>query len=122
MNTLPNADNAFIPHDKLTKYSLDFEKDFNKADAFKKILGYNKGNYIKLIQNVYENIRNFEAVFKGYNGYGDLYEVVMNLTGENGKNANVLTGWIIENGMDAPRLTNIYVTKKKIKGVNAYDT
>ena len=114
MNTLPNADNVIIPIEKLTNYSLDFDKDPNKAIAFKLALGYTKNDADKLIENICQSINKYNAVSKGNNGYGELYEVVMNITGENGKTANVLTSWIIENGLKVPRLTNVYVTKKKV--------
>lgn len=115
MNLLPGIDKAVIPIRKLTHYSLDFEKDPNKAAAFKVALGYTTDNAESLVRNIKSNISRFNAVHKGHNGYGDIYEVIMRLTGENGKTANVLTGWIIQDGTDYPRLTNVYVTKKKIK-------
>jgi hypothetical protein len=110
---LPNVDKVVIPIEKLMNYSLDFEKDPNKAVAFKSALGYTKKNADKLVENIQRNIQNYKAVYKNNNGYGDIYEAVINLTGENGKTANVLTSWIVENGLDYPRLTNVYVTKKK---------
>ena len=117
MNILPNANKAIIPLEKLTKYSLDYSKDPNKAEAFRTGLGYTKSNAEALIVNITKNLNRFETVAKGNNGYGEIYETIMSITGENGKNANVLASWIIENGTDFPRLTNVYVTKKKIKGV-----
>jgi len=116
LNMLPNADKAIIPIEKLTNYSLDFDKDPNKATAFKLALGYTKNNADRLIENIYRNMPLYGAIGRGDNGYGELYEVVINITGENGKTANVLTAWIIENGLDVPRLVNAYVTKKKVTG------
>jgi hypothetical protein len=116
MNVLPNFENAAIPVEKLTNYSLDYDKDYDKAEAFNTALGYNLHNYEMLIGNVNANINRFEAAPKGNNGYGDVYEVIMSIMGVNGKTANVLTSWIIENGTQNPRLTNIYVTKKKVRG------
>ena len=40
------------------------------------------------------------------------YEYVMKLKGANGKEANVMTAWIDDNG--EKRLTSVYVTKKKV--------
>jgi len=114
MDVLPNADKAVIPIEKFINYSLNFDKDPNKAMAFKLALGYTRNNAGRLIDNIYRNIQAHNAVCKGNNGYGDIYESVMALTGENGKIANVLTAWIIENGFDFPRLTTIHVTKKKV--------
>ncbi|MDR0819825.1 MAG: hypothetical protein LBN43_09690 [Oscillospiraceae bacterium] len=119
-NILPNADKAIIPADKFTKYSLNPDKAPDKASAFRLALGYSIDNYNKLIENIYRNIPIFEATYKGNNKFGDLFEVIMNLTGENGKSANVVTAWIIDN-YDAdkiPRLTNAYITNKKLKGEN----
>ena len=109
---LPGADKAVIPIEKLTHYSLDLDKDFNKATAFRLALGYTKENASRLVANILMNIILFNAVHKGHNGFGEIYECIMRITGENGKAANVLTGWIVEDGMDFPRLTNVYVTKK----------
>ena len=113
LDVLPNADNAVIPMENLLGYYLNFSRDSNKTIAFKLSLGYTTRNADRLVDNIRHNLRNHKAVFKGNNGYGDIYEVVMSMTGENGKNANVLTAWIIENDFDYPRLTNVYVTKEK---------
>ncbi|MDR1669653.1 MAG: hypothetical protein LBR76_06825 [Oscillospiraceae bacterium] len=115
MNALPNGDKAVIPIKKLTQYSLDFEKEPNKAAAFKSALGYTKETADKLIDNIHSNISKFSTTSKGNNGFGDIYEIIMQLTGVNGKTANVLTGWIIEKGTDFPRLTSAYVTKKRLR-------
>ena len=116
MHILPNANKAIIAIEKLTKYSLNYDKDPNKAEAFRKGLGYTKKNAVKLIVQILDNISRFETKAKGNNGYGEIYETVMRITGENGKTANVMTSWIVENGTDLPRLTNVYVTKKKVRG------
>jgi hypothetical protein len=55
----------------------------------------------------------FEAKYNGDNGFGIKYEVLMELTGENGKSAYVLTGWIIEYGSEYPRQTSAYVTNRR---------
>jgi hypothetical protein len=116
MVILPNASKAVRPIEKLTLYSLNPDKDINKATAFRTGLGYTTSNAQQLVDNILQNIQGFEAVSDGNNGYGDIYAVVMCLTGENGKSANVLTSWIVENGTDYPKLTNVYVTKKKVGG------
>ena len=113
MMVLPNADMAVIPIEKLTHYSLNFIKDPDKARVFSIALGYTQTNAHTLAKSIMRHITEYPAVYKGNNGYGDIYEIVMNLTGENGKTANVLTSWIIENGKHTPRMTNAYVTKKR---------
>ncbi len=65
-----------------------------------------------LIQNIEDHIDESKFVEKGHNGYGMLYEYVMELEGINGKKANVLTAWIQDG--DEKRLTSVYVTEKKV--------
>ena len=82
----------------------------NKAIAFEKALGYNVGNSDKLIKNIKENVDKFEAIEKPDLGFGKRYEVVMVLTGENGKTAKVKTGWIVDKKTGETRLTTVFVT------------
>ena len=104
---------AKISIEKLTKYALDFDRQPDKASAFKKALGYTKKNAQELIDNVNAHFDKDKLVEKTDDGYGMRYEHVMRLKGPNGKEANVLTGWIEEEG--DYRLTSIYVTKKKLR-------
>lgn len=115
VNVLPNAENAVIPIEKFINYSLDVDKDYNKATAFRLALGYTAHNATGLIENIRKSIYCYTAVYKGNNGYGETYECVVELIGENNCRANVLTSWIIINGTDYPRLTNAYITKKKAR-------
>ena len=102
---------ANIPEEKFTKYALDPTKSPDKAKAFQSALGYNKSNYNKLIENIKNNLDENKFVKKGDKGHGMLYEYVMELKGENGKKANVMTAWIDDGG--EKRLTSVYVTRKK---------
>lgn len=112
-NLLPNYKSVEIPDAKIRIYAL--EKDKNKAKAFKEALGYTPENADDLISNIENNISNYRAAYKDKTKYGERYEVIMNLNGPNGKNANVLTAWMIKTGDDFPSLTSVYVTKKKVK-------
>lgn len=85
--------------------------------AFELALGYNKDNFRELKRQVIEKLPHYKATFNGNKGHGDLYEVIMDLDGPNGKNANVLTAWI-DNG-NATRLTSIYVTKKGVRSIDS---
>lgn len=102
---------AKIPEEKFTAYCLNPEKAPNKARAFKSALGYDMSNFNDLIDNISRHIDEGKFVEKGDKGHGMLYEYVMELTGPNGKTANVLTAWIDDNG--EKRLTSAYVTKKE---------
>ena len=118
---LPNYQEAVIPQEKFTKYALDKNnpRGKDKAIAFEKALGYNLSNSEKLIENIRNNISNFNAVEKPDKGYGKVYEIIMKLTGENGKIANVKTGWLIDKETGETRLTSAYVTSKKWKEGNS---
>ena len=103
---------AKIPEVKFTEYALDPLKSPDKAKAFQSALGYNKDNYDKLIANIESHIDESKFIEKGDKGHGMRYEYVMKLKGANGKEANVMTAWIDDNG--EKRLTSVYVTKKKV--------
>lgn len=105
---------VIIPEEKFTEYALDPIKQPDKARAFREALGYTKANYRELIDKIRHNINIKDFVFKRSNDHGDLYEYIMCLIGANGKEANVCTGWIIENGKKEFRLTSAYVTEKKV--------
>jgi len=109
MNVLPRADEAVIPIEKFTKYALDPDGDRNKAIAFERALGYNINNADKLMEQIRDNITNFPASIKGNKGFGNMYEVVMDIKGENGKVAKVLTGWIDDISNGEMRLTTVHI-------------
>ena len=115
MNLLPGIDDLVIDVNKFTQYALNPEKEPNKAKAFKEALGYDLSNADKLIKNIKDNVHNFDAVKKGHTEYGEKYEVLMTLIGENGKKANVKTAWIVDDNTGKTRLVSPYVTKKKFK-------
>jgi hypothetical protein len=115
MKVLPRYEEAVIPIEKFTKYALDPNKSPHKALAFELALGYNKSNVEKLIKNIKSNLNKFPATSKGNKGFGDIYEVVMDLTGENGKIAKVLTGWLDDVSNGEMRMTTVYIDKRKEK-------
>lgn len=103
---------AIIPGVKLTDYALNPLKAPDKAKAFKIALGYDQSNYKELEQNILDHLDESKFVSKGDSGYGMRYEYIMELTGANGKKANVLTAWI-EDGKNK-RMTSVYVTKRGV--------
>ena len=106
---LPNADNAIIPIDKLVNYALNPNVQPDKARVFELALGYNLTNYEELLDQIYGNLKNFEAEPRGNKGFGETYRIVMELTGKNKKTAKVLTGWIDDVSNGEMRLTTIYI-------------
>lgn len=45
-------------------------------------------------------------------GYGRRFKVTVDLVGENGKTAKVLTAWILDKNTNELRLTSVYIDKK----------
>lgn len=106
-----NGKTKYIPKTKFTEYALDFDKNYDKAIAFKEALGYVKSNHEDLIKNINEHFDADKLEMRGDNGHGMRYQQVMKLKGPNNKEANVLTAWI-EQGSNL-NLTSSYVTKKE---------
>jgi hypothetical protein len=110
--TLNGLGEAHIPVRKLTEYALNPEKDIHKAQAFEQALGYNLNNTDKLIENIKAHIGEFELQEKPRNQFGKRYQVILSLKGENGKAANVVTGWIQPDDGSETHLTSIYVKRR----------
>jgi hypothetical protein len=75
-------------------------------------LGYNQSNYQHLVENIRSNLKRYPAKHRGKSEHGDRYEVIMYLTGPNGKTAKVLTGWLVDKNGKA-RLVTAHVDKRK---------
>lgn len=88
-------------------------QEVHKARAFQTYLGYNLSNADELIENVLAHINEYDAVMKPDLGYGDRFQITMNLVGPNGKEEPVRTGWIIDKNNGEVRLTSIYVNRRK---------
>ena len=100
---------AVFLEEKLTQYALNPLKDRHKAVAFRLALGYQLQDADELMRNVAEHINNFPAIEKPDNGYGKRFQILMELTGKNGKTAKVMTAWIKDKDTGGIRLTSIYV-------------
>ena len=74
-------------------------------------LGYTLENVDDLIKQIHVKLPEYNAVEKGDRGWGMTYEVVMNITGPNGKTAKVLTAWIDDKNSSEMRLTTVHVDK-----------
>lgn len=103
---------AEMPKAKFLEYALNPDKAPDKARAFKEALGYDLDNYSELMKNIEDHINESRFVEKGDSGHGMRYEYIIELTGANGKKANVLTAWIQDG--EKKRMTSVYVTKRKV--------
>jgi len=70
-------------------------------------------NCARLIANIRQNISNFPATMKTDKGHGVRFSVDMELTGDNGRKARVITAWIDDNKTGEMRLTSAYVKARK---------
>lgn len=105
---LPKYQEAIIPKEKFTEYALNPEKDANKAKAFKVALGYTKDNAEELMEQIYNKLPDYEATERGDKGWGMTYQVIMDITGSNGKTAQVLTAWIKDKDTGKVRMTTVH--------------
>lgn len=121
-NALPNYQIAVITRAKLEKYALDpnhvasvagKSSGKDKAALFKSILGFEPSNWELLKQDILDQLPFYEACYRGTTIYGREYTVVMSIVGPNGNSADVLTGWIILQDEDAPRLTTTRGLRKE---------
>ena len=101
-----------LPDVKLSGYALNPSLAPDKAAAFKSALGYTAEHADVLKRNIMDHLDESKFVEKGDSGYGMRYEYIMELTGLNGKQANVLTAWIQDG--EEKRLVSVYVTKRKV--------
>lgn len=101
--------NASIPDEKFYQYALNPTKSPDKAKAFKSALGYDLDNARDLIANIREHFDKTLLKPKGDNGYGQRYEMIMELTGPNGKSAKVLTAWIDDKEKREFRLVTVHI-------------
>ena len=120
-NALPNYENADIPREKLEGYALNpmhraarqsGSHGKHHAFVFKSVLDFDQSNWELLEQQIREGLPYHEAILKKDFEYGKLFEVVMSITGPNGRTADVLTAWIIRTGTGYPFLVTTYVTRK----------
>lgn len=107
-----HRENSVGVKEKLVQYSLNPEKSKDKAVAFEKALGYNLSNHMELVEKIYESLPKFPAVLKKSDEYGDRYQVLMDITGPNGKTAKVMTAWIVDKTGIA-RLVSAYVKRRR---------
>ena len=112
---LPNYAKAEISPKKLSSYilNMDHPKGRSKAIAFRDALGYTVDNQNELQEALRDGLTKWKATARAVTDYGKPFEVRMLLTGSNGKQATVKTGWQIDSGTDVPRLVSAYVYKKK---------
>jgi hypothetical protein len=107
---LPNAERAVVGIAKLLDYSLNpqHEAGKHKARVFKSALGITMDEAEWLRERILAAVQTDEAVARSASSFGVNF-IVDILIEREGRKALVRTAWIIEHGVDFPRLTSCYV-------------
>ena len=109
---LPNVYKVKVDARKVTDYALNPSNPSggaDKAKVFNSALGYNQSNHGQLIAQIEQKLSSSEATLGNLDKYGQRFTVDITITGPNGNTAIVRTGWILEPGLDVPRMTTLYV-------------
>ncbi len=119
MNPLPNLERAVIEDSKRVDYALNplSERGQHKARVFESALGFNLSNWEQLKQAILDLLPHHEATLTSETAFGRKYEVLLSITGPNGRTASVMTVWQFDrlpDGAlnDAPRLVTLYILEK----------
>jgi len=105
---LPNADSAVIPPEKLRDYLLSSSHPVGRFKAaFFRALGYTDDDWERLEGDIRSVLTN-DAMVGEQTGYGQKLEVRGNITGPAGRNAEIVTAWIILKGESIPRFITAY--------------
>jgi hypothetical protein len=86
----------------------------HKARIFDSVLGITASNAQILVEALFAAARNGDAKIKDRSSDAIKYEIELDVSGPSGS-ARVISGWIVEEGEDLPRLTTCYV-KPAAKG------
>ena len=107
---IPNGDRADLG-DKLEEYCLNslHRHGQHKARVFESVLGITFANAHVLRAALLQQAASSEdAVHKGNNGYGDVYELRFSLVTPKAT-ATVFSAWIIRSGEDFPRRVTCFI-------------
>jgi filamentous hemagglutinin len=101
---LPNYQRAVIPRKKVEAYVLDpsHPDGKHKAIVFKSALGFEQSDWAILRDSISAELPYHEASIGKNDQYGARYNVIMPITGPNGRTVDVLTAWIVEHGTNYP--------------------
>lgn len=109
---IPNSNQAVVDIQKLRDYCLSMEhpRGRHKARVFASAPGFTADDAEKLQAILLDRVSSQDNALPGeQDEYGQRYTLDFNITGLNGKQASVRSGWIILSGENFPRLTTCYV-------------
>ena len=101
---LPNYHRAVIPRAKIEGYVLDLlhPRGRNKAIVLRSALGFEQLDWEMLRNSIITELPYHEAITGKTDQYCKRYNVIMPITGPNGRTLDVTTAWKIETGEDYP--------------------
>lgn len=106
---LPNADQAIIDPRKVRDYLLSLEHPVGRYKAHFFIwLGFTRVRWRDLRDQLQNIALQEEAEVAERTDYGQKYVVHGTIAGTAGRQAKVLTAWIVLNGEDMPRFVTAY--------------
>lgn len=106
---LPGAERAFIDPPKLRDYLLSPEHPVGRTKAgFFASLGFSRSAWPVLRTVLLDLAIHGEAAIGPANAHGQKYEVRGTIEGPSGREARILSVWIILNSEDFPRLVTAY--------------
>lgn len=96
---------------KLLGYALnpDAPRGRHKALVFGQVLGYTLDNWQDLLSQLEMLAPSAEVRLHGVDLYGHRYTADLRMTGINGRQATVRTGWIVRPDEDVVRLVTLWV-------------
>lgn len=108
---MPNYTDAVVPIEKVTNYLLSFShpRGSMKAKWFA-LLGYSYEEPSELAKSLLA-LANQEVLKSEENSYGTKYVIVGNITGPNGRSAEIATIWMLTTGNSLPKLVTAYPSK-----------
>jgi len=114
MATLPNANQAIVPLEKLRDYSLSpvNAEGMHKARVFAAALGLRQGDAEWLQRAILESVTQAPCRPGPPSQYGAKHVVDMILS-HAGKEARIRTAWLVPKGQEVPRLVSAYVLPSK---------
>jgi hypothetical protein len=100
---------------KLTDYALDPEnpKGKDKAVMFQRHLSYTKDNYQLLLDQIYDQALDAEAIPQNEDQFGTRYRIDLEIQGMEAQQREIVrTGWLIPPNSTQARLTTLYITRR----------
>ena len=107
--TVPNAEQAEIPPDKITHYLLNLEhEDGGPKAKFFLGWGFRPDDWEVMAQSLRDQITNHPFLDQKATPFGTKYTVVAPLSAPNGTTPEIKSVWIVLEGKDQPKLVTAY--------------